>query len=228
MGFEEHINLSGLPNIQFRQIMKDLRGVFDVLKKRKVELKKIVILGDLKHEFGGVSDREWRETVRLLDYLLDKKVDKKIKEKIILVKGNHDNILGPIAKKRNLKLKTFYRHKDIVFMHGHQMFKGALKKEKILILGHLHPSVTLKDKYKKEKYKCFLKGKWKKRQVYILPSFSNISLGYDVSAVKMKKHNHGHDFLIINESKLKSFNILIYNNKDKKEHDFGKLRKLIK
>ena len=40
-------------------------------------------------------------------------------------------------------------------------------------MGHLHPSVILSDKQKikREKYKCFLVGIYKKKEVIILPSF---------------------------------------------------------
>ena len=36
-----------------------------------------------------------------------------------------------------------------------------------------------------------------------------------------------YEFLIIPELKLKKFNVVVYNNKDKKEYDFGKLKTLI-
>lgn len=220
IGFEEHIAGNGiLPNIQLKEIFNDLESIFGLLKGEKIKIKKIVILGDLKHEFGGISYAEWRETIKLLDFLIEKCKD------IVLIKGNHDNILGPIARKKQIKLKNFYKYKKIVFMHGHKEFKSELKKSRILILGHLHPAISLKDKYKKEKYKCFLVGKWREKQVYVLPSFSEISFGYDLRSVPDKNAD---GFLFIRTKELKKFNVIVYNSKDKKEYGFGKLKDLIK
>ncbi len=99
IGYEEHIAERGaLPDLQFKEIIERLNRIFTLLKRDNVKIKKIVILGDLKHEFGGISDKEWRETIGLLDYL-DKKIvgDRNKRGRIILIKGNHDNILGPNA-----------------------------------------------------------------------------------------------------------------------------------
>lgn len=102
IGYEEALNKQGLmvPRFQFDEIMKRLESIFKKLKGHKIE--KIVINGDLKHEFGTISDQEWRHTLKLLDYF-----SKHCKE-IILIKGNHDAILGPIAKKRNVKVLDYY------------------------------------------------------------------------------------------------------------------------
>src|SRR3989344_8917534 len=98
IGYEEALNKQGIfvPRFQFKEIMQRLEGIFSRLKGRKIE--SIVILGDLKHEFGTISDQEWRHTLQLLDYF-----SAKAKE-TILIKGNHDTILGPIASKRNVKV----------------------------------------------------------------------------------------------------------------------------
>jgi len=102
IGYEEALNKQGLmvPRFQFDEIMKRLDSIFKKLKGKKIE--RIIINGDLKHEFGSISDQEWRHTLRLLDYFA-----KHCKE-IILIKGNHDNILGPIAKKRNVKVQDYF------------------------------------------------------------------------------------------------------------------------
>ena len=103
--------------MQFKDILNKLNRIFDLLNKEKITIEKIIILGDLKHEFGEISDAEWRETINLLDYLLTKIKTKDNKEKIILIKGNHDNILGPIARKREIKLKKYYKIQDFCFIH---------------------------------------------------------------------------------------------------------------
>ncbi len=102
IGYEEALNKQGVlvPRFQFQEIIRRLEKILKKLKGKNIE--KIVINGDLKHEFGTISDQEWRLTLRLLDFL-----GKYCKE-IILIKGNHDTILGPIAKKRNVKILENY------------------------------------------------------------------------------------------------------------------------
>ena len=233
IGQEEIIIKQGLaPRTQLHNIITNLNKIFNSLEKRKINLNKIIILGDLKHEHGKISNEEWRETLYFLDI-----ISKKAKN-IILIKGNHDNILQPIINKRNLEIKPYYKYKDILFMHGHKEYKqpfqkgltqtkkSKIKNFKTIILSHIHPAITLTDNYKREKYKCFLKGKYKSKQTYILPSFNPISTGYDLTNPKnlypIKK-----DFFIIPENKLKNFNVLIYNKKEQKVYDFGKLKGLI-
>ena len=112
-------------------------------------------------------------------------------------------------------------------MHGNKMYGDCFKHSKILMLGHLHPSITLSDKYKGEKFKCFLRGNWMRKQVYVLPSFSPISFGYDLKSFQYySEKNEG--FFIVPENKLKDFEVIIYNPRDKKEINFGKLRWLLK
>lgn len=220
LGVQEH--LGGLPNLQLKEIMNNLREIFSLIDKLKIKLKKIIVLGDLKHKFGEISDFEWRESIRLLDYFIEK-VGRK---NIILIRGNHDTILKPIAKKRKLQLENFYTYKDIVFMHGDKNYKEILKdkKIKIFILGHLHPTVTLTDKYKRERYKCFLLGKWKRKIIYILPSFGGAGPGCNLNKEGYFKYV---DSLFVEEKSLRNFEIIIYNNENKKEYYFGKLKDLI-
>jgi len=102
IGYEEALNKQGIliPRFQFKEIIKRLEHIFAVLKNKRID--KIIINGDVKHEFGTISEQEWRHTLQLLDFL-----SKHCKE-IILIKGNHDTILGPIAKKRKVKVIDNY------------------------------------------------------------------------------------------------------------------------
>jgi putative SbcD/Mre11-related phosphoesterase len=239
IGYEEYITKSGIfPRMQFREIIEKLNSIFWDLSMEGRKIKKVIILGDLKHEFSQISDVEWSETLKFLDYLDEKivknKENKKISsvnankslknERIILIKGNHDTILGSIAKKRDVKLVDYYKYKEICFMHGDKLQQKCFEKSKTLIFGHLHPAITLFDDYKKEKYKCFLKGKWKNKRVYVIPSFSPISMGYDLNSIENYQKD---EFLIIKNKELLNFEVIIYNNKEQREYNFGKLRKLV-
>ena len=70
IGYEESLNKQGvlMPRLQFSEIIKRLEPILKKIKK----LKTIIINGDLKHEFSSISAQEWRQTLKLLDYLLKK------------------------------------------------------------------------------------------------------------------------------------------------------------
>lgn len=211
IGWEEYLNEQGIlvPRTQFKEIMNELKGVFSKMK----QVDKIIILGDLKHEFGKISSQEWRETKRILDFL------KKKSKKIILVKGNHDNILEPIAKRREIMIRDYCIEDGICFLHGHKLFVECLdKKIKMMVLGHRHPAVVLHDKYKKEKYKCFLVGNWKAKKIVVLPSFFPFVEGSDVVNMDNK--------MFIPEGNLKGFEVWIVGEKNK-VYRFGKLKSVI-
>ncbi|MFH1358903.1 MAG: metallophosphoesterase [archaeon] len=255
IGYEEYITRAAiLPNIQLKEIFNDLNEIFERLDREKIELREIIILGDLKHEFGSILDTEWRDGIKLIDYLKGKvSLDKKT-GKIVFIKGNHDTIFEPIARKRGIELKDYYKIKVngryVWFLHGDKLFKQLFKqpdrqtdnktnrqmfrqtnsKKDILVLGHLHPSITLADNYKKERYKCFLYGNYKGFLVYILPSFSFVSFGYNLSKINERKSNKKAKkefYFIINNKSLKKFNVVVYNDQENKEYNFGKLGKLI-
>jgi len=217
MGYEDTLTGKGVfPRRQLKDTIEKLNNIFFSLNMKARKIKQIIILGDLKHKFGEISDAEWRETIKLLDFLI------KQCKKIILIKGNHDNILGPIAQKKEVKLKNYHKIKNICFLHGDKLYKNCLGNCNIIIMGHLHPVISLNDKYKREKYKCFLVGKWKRKRAYVLPSFGKTSFGYDLRSDKGRKK-----FLIIDDKNLKKFKVIIYNYKERKEYNFGKLKKLV-
>lgn len=212
IGYEEYLNEQGvfLPRMQFKEMIKELEEILNEVGKINKEKKidEIVVVGDLKHEFGQISSQEWRETKEVLELF------KKKAKKVVLVKGNHDNILEPIAKRKELKIKDYYIKDEICFLHGNKMFNECLgKKIKMLVIGHRHPAVMLADKYKREKYKCFLVGKWKNKEVIILPSFFPFTEGSDIV-------EEGWNKLFVDEKSLRGFDVFVVGDK---VYRFGKL-----
>ncbi|MFA4855951.1 MAG: metallophosphoesterase [archaeon] len=176
LGIEEMFNRQGmmLPRFNFSEIRKHLEK--KVFPGTKPEL--IVINGDFKHEFGIVSEQEWSEVIDMLRLL------QKHCKKIVLVRGNHDKVLGPIAKWEGLGIEKggVLLPKSLAFVtHGREMPKGAeFGKAKVVIIGHDHPAVTIREQYKSERYKCFLVGKFGKKKLVAMPSMSMVSIGSDV------------------------------------------------
>lgn len=221
IGYEEALNKQGvlLPRLQFDEIVGRIEGVFNRLKNRNIE--KIIINGDLKHEFGTISEQEWRNTLKFLDLLA------KHCNEIILIKGNHDTILGPIAKKRNVKVLDYFvikfkkiktKENKILIAHGNKLpDKKVLEEVDTIIIGHEHPAVSLKEASKVEQYKCFLSGKYKGKNLIVQPSFNSISEGTDVLKDKIMS-----PFL---QKNLDNFDVYIVEDK---VYHFGKLKGLKK
>ena len=203
LGYEESMNKKGIliPRFQMKDIKKRLGRIFEKAGK----IKKIVITGDLKHEFGLISNQEWRDTLELLDYLKDK-------GEVILIKGNHDTMLKPIAEKRGVKVVDCFEVDDLIILHGDVVVPNL---NKIIIIGHEHTAVSFSEK-KYEKFKCFLKGKWKGHTLIAMPSFNDLTTGTDVTQNDLLS-----PFL---QGNLKNFEVFIPD--EKKVLYFGKLKDL--
>lgn len=184
LGFEEYLNNSGI--LVSRQMYKEIVEYFEKVYKRSGKVDKIVLLGDVKHDFGKIGKQEWFESLELFDYL--KKTFLKIKGKIIIVKGNHDKLIEPIVKRKKfVELVDFYLIGKSAFIHGDRMFE-ILKSNKIerIFLGHGHPAIKLKEGNKIEIYKCYLVGSWKEKEIIVCPSFIDYREGSDPRENEMK------------------------------------------
>lgn len=172
LGYEEALNKQGIliPRFQFQDTINMLEPL---LKKLLPSI--IVVNGDIKHEFGKISNTEWRyitEFFRLLEAWC---------KKIIIVKGNHDVLLGPIARKKNIAVVEYYLVRDILICHGDKILKNKdFEKAKIVVIGHEHPAISFRDKERVETYKCFLRGTYKDKIVIAMPAFHTLTLGTDV------------------------------------------------
>jgi len=205
IGYEEFLNEQGylLPITQYKDTIKRLEKIFEKTRK----LKTIIINGDLKHEFGRISDTEWRNTLNLLDFLLENC------KKIILIKGNHDKILEPIANKKNIVVVDSYKLNNILILHGDKIPKKI--DEEIIVIGHEHPAIGLQEESRLEKYKCFLKGKYQNKELIVMPSFNLTAEGSDMLREGMLS-----PFL---KQDLSDFEVFII---DEKVLKFGKLKDL--
>jgi putative SbcD/Mre11-related phosphoesterase len=175
IGFEESLMKQGVlvPRFHYKDVVDRLEQIF-----AKVQPKGIVLNGDLKHEFGSASRQEWKETMRLFDYLQRKC------ENIVIVKGNHDTSLGPLANKKGIRIVTELKLGKILIAHGDSMPKS--KGADTIIVGHIHPAVSLHDKGRVERYKCFLKGKYNKSILIVQPSFHPSVEGSDITKERVK------------------------------------------
>jgi putative SbcD/Mre11-related phosphoesterase len=109
-------------------------------------------------------------------------------EEIGLVKGNHDRILGPLARKRKLKVvdSVTLRKGKIMVLHGHELPKDdkKLKKVETFIIAHEHPVIGLKEEARMDNFKAFLKGDWRDKELIVMPSLLQVTKGIDVTREK--------------------------------------------
>ncbi len=176
IGYEEALAAQGIhiPVSQYPKMKKALDSMIDAVQPEKV-----VIVGDVKHEFGTALRQEWIETLDLLDFLKEK-----VRE-VIVVRGNHDNFLIPILRKKEVPFyDPVYKVEDVLFFHGHKDVDMELysRDVRMMVMGHEHPAVSLRDELGvKVKFKCFLEGEFEDKKFYVLPVFSLLMSGTEIN-----------------------------------------------
>ncbi len=92
-GFEENLHRQGVlvPKRQYEQMMEQLKRIIS-----KAEVEKIILNGDVKHEFGTITRQEWKDVNNFLDFCAEN-----FKE-ILIIKGNHDPILKFLIRQKYL------------------------------------------------------------------------------------------------------------------------------
>lgn len=180
------------PIKQYEQINKFMESTLEKLKPNT-----IIINGDLKHDFGKITDDEWNKITLFLKNL------KKYSE-VIVIAGNHDKVLQPITDKLKIEMQTEYIIGDIYICHGDKIPSEDLrfKSAKTIIIGHEHPAIRLTERMRTEIYKCYLKGKittagseqnpepsvqktFHSKQLIVMPSVNPISEGSDILTQKL-------------------------------------------
>jgi|SRR3989344_465563 len=208
IGIEEAMSKQGIlvPRTHFSELTARLGKI---IKKINVKFSKIIVNGDIKHEFGSISDTEWRHTLKFIDILAG------YANEVVLIKGNHDTILGPIAEKRKIKIKKFEKFGKMLITHGDIVDKDELKNVDTVIIGHEHPAVSISDGVRTETYKCFLKGKFENKTLIVQPSFNLISEGTNILREQLLS-----PFL----KNIKDFEVYIAEGET---YHFGKVKKLM-
>jgi putative SbcD/Mre11-related phosphoesterase len=165
LGYEASLESQGfsVPRIQTRKLEKYVRGVVEATRPRR-----IVVAGDLKHNFSKNLTQEWNDVTRFVRLLADM-------APLEVVKGNHDNYLASILAELDVPLRNELFVGDVRIVHGHS---GKLTKE-MTIMGHIHPAIRIRDDVGASvKDQCFLYEK--ARRVLVLPALSLLAYGTDV------------------------------------------------
>jgi len=173
IGYEEYLREKGilLPDILVKKMKENLKKIYETMKEEG-DIKGLVIDGDLKHEFGRISAQEWRDSFSFIDYA------KELFGRVILVKGNHDTILNPIAERKDIEIVERYEIGKYIMIHGHKMVNVRDFEDKVVVIGHEHPAIAIGNEIRKEIYKCFLLAKNSK--IIVLPSFFPLVEGHNL------------------------------------------------
>ena len=165
LGYEKALEEEGMyiPRITTDSIREALNRIIC-----KYEPKRIVLLGDIKHDFKRTR-YEGKEEVRKIIELLENAAD------VIVIKGNHDNFL------QNILYDTDLMAVDYVDLCGFRMEHGHNDSGKRpVIIGHEHPSVRIAGSVSGGvKLQCFLH--LKEEGIIVIPPFSPLSSGSDLS-----------------------------------------------
>lgn len=223
LGYEESLRRGGLmlPLKIMERVKGDLKRVFESVGK----VNKVVVLGDLKHVFGGISMDDRKEIGEVMNFLRD------WCEEVIVIKGNHDKstsfLIGDLEGVKFVDYylwESFKEEKKIAFLHGDRNFEEIYEEGiEMWVVGHAHPAIVLEEikGSKKEKYKCFLDGKFEERRVIIVPSFFDVNEGTDVlSEFGVRGLGLAWNF------DLGEFVVKIVQDKGLDVYNFGKLKKL--
>jgi putative SbcD/Mre11-related phosphoesterase len=166
-----------LPVLQYPTIEK---SILDLVSEYSPE--RLIINGDLKHEFAKATNQEWTEILNLWDKLSAAGVE------LDIVRGNHDNFLINVLKQRGKSIiDPSASIGSCLITHGHKKF-GIPIDTNTIILAHEHPALGITDESGgKHKFKCYLVGKYKNYKVIVLPAYSPLSAGTVINSGKGKK-----------------------------------------
>lgn len=165
LGYEKAMEEEGmyLPRMNTDSIRMNLNRILS-----KYEPKRVVLLGDIKHDFRR-SKYEARQEVATILNLVSEAAE------TVVVKGNHDNFLQNMLSGMGMLAVEYVDIAGFRLEHGH-VDTG----KRPVIIGHEHPSVRIPGSMTGGmKIQCFVHAR--KDGVIVLPPFSPFSSGNDIS-----------------------------------------------
>lgn len=181
LGLEGSVTSEGgyVPQFQLDELLDDLEEA-----RKLTEADRILVNGDLKHEFSTTRYSEQKEIEEFMEFLDNEFED------VTVVKGNHDTFLKNTVEKHG-SFEDYHIEKDVLFVHGHRKLEDLETEEEYntVVIGHEHPALILEDEIGvKEKVDCFLYGETEEgKKIIVMPAFSKISGGSKVNKVPQQE-----------------------------------------
>jgi len=158
IGKTGHFRNAGIP-VPGELAFTDLMQLDDLLSHPKLNVKKLIVLGDLFHSDFNVDFKIFEEWI-----------NKHNDMELNLVKGNHDILSDDYYEAINVKVFNYITTGKFLFVHAHndkQSDNGLYK-----ISGHMHPAVRIYGKAKQTlTLPCFYFGK----DYAVLPAFGRFT-----------------------------------------------------
>ena len=174
LGYEESMARQGvyLPRLQARKALRVLRKAREL-----TNAKRLIINGDIKHEFGRLLKSEKLEVAKLLRGAYEAGYTE-----VILVRGNHDNYIKPIIESLGGEVVEELEEGDILLTHGH---KRVNSDRGIIVVGHEHPSISVSISGVKARFPVFLVVPLESGSVaLVLPAAGAYQTGNPVSIIR--------------------------------------------
>jgi putative SbcD/Mre11-related phosphoesterase len=165
----------------------------------KENIKRLILLGDIKHKIPSTSFQELEEIPELF-YKLSETV-----EHIDIVLGNHDgNFERFVPEISDIKINIHSSKGFLInvfgFFHGHTWPDKKLMKCDYILIGHNHPNIVFTDELGGRLYKqCWVRASFNteitsrrykdfnhEAELIILPAFNNLGTGTLINDANQK------------------------------------------
>ena len=162
LGYETSLEDEGmfLPRVNTGTIRDALNRIIS-----RYEPERMVLLGDVKHDFRR-SKRESSDEILRIVRLLNEATE------TLVIKGNHDNYIQNVLEEENMTAVDYADIAGFRLEHGH-VDTGR----RPVVIGHEHPAVRIPGSGG-EKIHCFVLAR--EEGVLVIPPFSPMSLGSDL------------------------------------------------
>ncbi len=205
LGYEKIIQESGytIPSLR-KEFVKRINSIAN-----KTGIKKLIILGDIKHNIPIASLNEKYEVPNFFRDLAS------FFEEIIVIKGNHDGKIEKMVHEKNVRIVKEYIHDNIAFIHGHSYPSNKAMHCELIVMGHVHPTFKIRDKSGiLHNYPCWIIGTIKKtklkkykeincRKIIVVPSFNKLTSGYEDLTGPLAKAIKKEEIFLLDLTKVK-------------------------
>lgn len=167
--FDMHLKGASIPS----QTEKKLSIIKEIISD--IKPKKLIILGDLKHNIPVTSRQEQREVPLFLKELLG------IVPQIVITKGNHDGNIESLIPE-GVTVTDEFIEAGVAYFHGHKTPSEELLKQDLIVCAHTHPAVMLKDIASRPR-QVWIEAKIKESdaRVLVVPAFDDSTKGLAVN-----------------------------------------------
>lgn len=219
VGFEDALHRDGtlVPRGHLDAIARRLDEIASALElSPESPLQRVIINGDLRHQFGPLTLGEYQGSRALLGKLLQ------IGREVVILEGNHDgNLAHLVEDDERVTLRRSYRLDELFFLHGDEEPEALPPGVHTIVIGHEHPAVGLRDRVtgRMELFKCFLVGGWRGARLVVQPTFNPWTAGSNLVREQ-------HLSPLLDGAALEDFDVYVVSD-ERAIYPFGPLKQLM-